>query len=71
MLASFSRICEATVFFRTPPFMNAWTCKKAVADQRPLRTAPKKVAARAEPQTLPRQKSSWLRKTARAMKPAK
>jgi hypothetical protein len=45
--------------------------KAAVTPHRQKRKAAKAVSAWAAAQTLPRQKRSWLRKTPRAMNPAK
>lgn len=54
-----------------PPFSASLMVSAAVADQSTKLNEEKTVAARAEPQTAPRQKSRCVRKTARATKPAK
>lgn len=54
-----------------PPLTASFMVRAAVTDQRTNSKEPKTVAARAEPHTAPRQKSSFDRKTPRATKPAK
>lgn len=56
---------------RNPDLKTSLTISSAVTDHRANWREARTVSARAAAQTAPRQKRSLLRKTARAMKPAK
>lgn len=56
---------------RNPDLNVSRATRPTVAAQAEKRKAAKAVSAWAAAQTVPRQKRSWLRKTPRAMKPAK